>query len=65
MASGLPDPLLTSREGDGSSGEASNVSSGATGGDALLASGASLDHQARASGSQEFFGNSVNIKFYL
>ena len=53
MASGLPDPLLTSREGDGSSGEASIASSKATGIEA------SLDRQVRAPGSQEVFGNSL------
>ena len=51
MASGLPDPLLTPREGDGSSGEVS--SAGASGTEA------SSDHQARAPGSQEVFGNYI------
>ena len=49
MASGLPDPLLLPREGDGSSVEVSSAS--ASGADA------SSDHQARAPGSQEVSGN--------
>ena len=49
MASGLPDPLLLHREGEGSSGGASGA--GASG------SEASSDHRSRAPGSQEVFGN--------
>ena len=51
MASGLPDPLLLRREGDGSSGEASGA--GASGSDV------SSDHQPRAPGLQEVFGNYI------
>ena len=51
MASGLPDPLLMPREGDGSSGEV--LGAGASGTEA------SSDHQPRAPGSQEVFGNYI------
>ena len=53
MASGLPDPLLLHREGEGSSEGASGA--GASG------SEASSDHKSRAPGSQEVFGNYFSL----